>query len=264
MEDIGARSLKEWLFNTQQQVKKDPTKVKYRILLFQLLCLLGDWERALTQLNVMAELDIAALPMVHTYRHALQCEGLRKRVFAGERSPIIFGEPEQWIALLVEALRLNTLGRDQEAALLRSEAFELAPPTPGAIEDPPAGHFKWIADADERLGPLLEGIVDGKYYWIPFQRIQTLNIEPPHDLRDLVWMPVFFKWQNGGETAGLIPTRYSGSEAMGDDRILKSALTDWVENASGILTGLGQRMFATDQGEYALMDLRRLKFEMAI
>ena len=34
------------------------------------------------------------------------------------------------------------------------------------------GHgFEWIADADSRLGPLLEVILEGKYYWAPFCRI---------------------------------------------------------------------------------------------
>ena len=76
--------------------------------------------------------------------------------------------------------------------------------------------FEWIADADPRLGPMLEAMVDGKYYWVPFHRLRTLEIEPPADLRDKVWMPAHFVWANGGEAFGFMPTRYPGSQAADD------------------------------------------------
>ena len=39
----------------------------------------------------------------------------------------------------------------------------------------------------------------GRYYWVPWQRIRTLALEQPSDLRDYVWMPAGFTWANGGE-----------------------------------------------------------------
>lgn len=61
----------------QDLVRKDASNAKYRIFLFQLLSVMGQWPRALTQLNVAGELDAASLPMVQTYREAIQCEALR-------------------------------------------------------------------------------------------------------------------------------------------------------------------------------------------
>ncbi len=29
----------------------------------------------------------------------------------------------------------------------------------------------------------------GKYYWVPFCRIQKIETEKPIDMRDLVWLP---------------------------------------------------------------------------
>ena len=72
----------------QDAVRKNASDVKLRILLFQMLSVLGQWERALTQLNVAAEMDASALPMAQTYRTALQCEALRVsgcRTKAGEK-----------------------------------------------------------------------------------------------------------------------------------------------------------------------------------
>ena len=52
------------------------------MFLFQLLGVMGQWERAATQLKVAAELD-PAMPMVQTYREAIRCEWCADEVFAG-------------------------------------------------------------------------------------------------------------------------------------------------------------------------------------
>jgi type VI secretion system protein ImpE len=241
----------------QTQVRNDPSNVKHRVFLFQLLSVLGQWDRALTQLNVSGELDAVALPMVQTYREALQCEALRQDVFLGKRAPLIFGEPEQWIALLINALKPTAEGQYGKSQELRAEAFEDAPAVSGTIDGTP---FEWIADADTRMGPCLEVITNGKYYWVPFNRIQSIVIEAPVDLRDVVWTPAYFTWMNGGQSVGLIPTRYPGSENNEDDKIRLSKKTEWMECESDVFLGLGQRMFATDAGEYSIMDVRDITF----
>lgn len=259
------------LAELQERVKSDPSNAKHRVFLFELLCVMGQWDRALTQLNVAGELDAGALVMVQTYREALRCEALRCDVFAGKRSPVVFGEPEPWIALLIEALRLTAQDQHAKSDELRAAAFEAATVTPGTIairapdgarkdaaEETASRAFEWIADADSRLGPVLEAIVSGHYYWVPFQRIRTVLVEKPSDFRDLVWMPVHFEWANGGEVVGLIPTRYPGSETSEDDAIRLARRTEWSERSPQTVIGLGQRMLASDSGEVAFMDVRRI------
>ena len=41
----------------QEEVRAKPTDAKLRVFLFQLMAVMGDWERALNQLNVAADLD---------------------------------------------------------------------------------------------------------------------------------------------------------------------------------------------------------------
>ena len=99
----------------QEAVRAKPGDSKLRIFLFQLLSVLGQWERALNQLNVAAELDPAALAMAQMYREALHCEVLRTQVFEGKKSPMVFGQPDQWLALLIESLLLSGQGKYREA-----------------------------------------------------------------------------------------------------------------------------------------------------
>jgi len=237
------------------QVRSAPNDAKLRTFLFQLLCLLGQWDRALNQLNVNAELDAAALPMVQTYREAIQCETLRLQVFAGQKVPMLFGEPEEWIALLIEALLRDGRGEHDAAQSLRDQALEKAPTSSGSID---GTAFEWIADADSRLGPTLEAVINGRYYWLPWNRLSKVVIEEPEDLRDAVWMPAHLQFSNGGETVGLIPTRYPDTNLAAGDLLAQSRLTEWKEVRPGQFIGLGQRLLTTDAGDYALMDVRTI------
>lgn len=245
------------LSQLQGQVKKSPADAKLRTLLFQLLAVLGQWERALVQLNVAGELAAANLAMVQTYREVINCEMLRKAVFNGHKSPLVFGEPEPWIALLQESVKLNAENLFAESTRLRDQAFDSAPITNGIIN---GSSFEWIADADTRLGPVLEAIVNGRYYWVPFSYISEIHIEEPADLRDLVWMPAHFVWANKGETVGFIPSRYPYSEDSPDALIQLARKTEWQEISENSYTGLGQRMLTTDKDDYPLFDIREIKF----
>jgi type VI secretion system protein ImpE len=240
----------------QDAVRADPADAKLRIFLVQVLMVQGEWERALNQLKVIGELDAGALPMVHAYSAAIQCERLRADVFAGARGPLLFGDPVPWIALQMQSTALLGAGREQEAAEVRAQAFESAPATAGTINGEP---FEWIADADSRLGPVLEVLLNESYYWVPFERIASVTIEPPTDARDLVWLPAEFRWSNGGEAMGLIPVRYPGSERSDDPAILMARKTEWYPAGPDAHVGLGQRVLTTDGPELGLLELRELQ-----
>ena len=251
---LESGSLEASLTQLQDEVRRHPADAKSRVFLFQLLCVVGQWERASTQLQVIGELDAGALPMVLTYRGAAQCELLREKVFAGQSSPIVLGEPQRWVALIIEALRVEGRGAYAEAQQLREEAFAAAPASAGTLGGEP---FAWIADADPRLGPILEVVIEDRYCWVPWMHVSALRLSAPEDLRDLVWIPGEFTWTNGGTAVGLIPTRYVGSAAA-DDPICLARRTEWQERAPGLYHGLGQRMFATDRGEYPLLEVREI------
>jgi type VI secretion system protein ImpE len=239
-------------------VRKQPADPRLRVFLFQLLAVMGQRERALTQLNVAADLDPKAIPMRETYKEALACEALRADVFAGRRTPLLFGKPAEWIATLLQALQLTANGKFEEAAVLRERAFADAPATSGNVDNQP---FAWLSDADPRLGPVLEAIVNGKYYWIPFSRLREIKIEKPVDLRDIAWTPAQLMFANGGEAVALIPTRYPGSESASSPALVMARSTEWTEHPGSTFLGTGQRLLTTDQGELGLMDIRLIKLD---
>ena len=237
----------------RRMIQKQPQRSDLRIFLFQIYCVQGEWIKAGTQLDVLLELDPSSKPMVETYREALKCEALRREVFDGKRSPLVLGAPQDWLAMMIEALRVDAEGRPDAAADLRARALEAAPTTSGKLDDAP---FAWLADADSRIGPVVEAIINGKYYWVPISRLLRIEIEKPADLRDFVWAPATLTLENGAANVALIPTRYPGTERESEPALRLARATDWREQPGGAWHGVGQRMLTTDQAEVALLDVR--------
>jgi type VI secretion system protein ImpE len=252
----GSTRIADLLAEGQSSVKNDPANAKRRVMLFQLMILSGQWDRALTQLYVIKEMDGEANDFVRAYREVIRCELFRKEVFAGTKTPLVLGEPQEWIAKLTEAVRLLGQGLVREAAGLRSAAFEAARAVPGKLNGAP---FEWIADADVRLGPVCEAMLNGKYYWIPFERLARIDIEAPTDLRDLIWAPARLTFANGGEQVAFLPARYPGSETAEDDEVRLGRKTLWRDLGADTHVGVGQRMFATDVGETAILEARAIE-----
>jgi len=253
---VKAGQLEAGLAALQAEIREKPEDPRLRLFLFQLDCVLGEYEKALTQLQVVSSLTAETMLLAQIFRPVIACEMLRREVFEGKRTPIVFGEPVEWLGSLFHANELVAKGEFAAAAESRSQAFEAAPASAGKIN---GEEFEWVADADSRMGPTLEAFIDGKYYWIPFFRIQKIEIVKPTDLRDLVWLAAQFTWTNGGSAAGHIPARYPGTEGSRDDGLKLSRKTDWVNRTGETYLGLGQRILATNGGEYPLLECRSLE-----
>ena len=242
----------------QAQIRVQASDAKLRVFLFQLLCVLGQWDRALKQLDVCGEMDDANLAMVATYRDAVQSEPLRTAVFDGHTTPMVVGRPDGWLASLIESLRAEGRGDTALASRLRADALEAAVPVSGRLNGEP---FAWVADADSRLGPVLEAVIEGQYRWVPFEALSKVVIDAPTDLRDLVWAPAHLTLANGAELIALLPVRYPAL-ASSDEAMLLARGTDWLDTGNGQFHGIGQRLFVTDAAEVGMLDVRELIFDL--
>ena len=73
-EKLAAGDVSGALQELNNAVRSDPARSDLRVFLFQMHCILGNWDRALTQLDVLRELDISSLPMCQTYESLITCE----------------------------------------------------------------------------------------------------------------------------------------------------------------------------------------------
>jgi type VI secretion system protein ImpE len=235
------------------QVKANPTDANLRVGLFRLFALTGQWDRAVTQLTAAMELKAENALYSKAFLACIACERFRAEVFAGKRMPMLIGEPEPWIPLMIQAL---------EAPLPASkvkwwdQALELASPSAGKLN---GEAFEWIADADSRLGPLFEAFIDGKYYWLPYSQLASLDFHTPVDLIETVWQSVEIEFENGGSKSAYVPARYPGSESHLDQQIVRGVKTEWQAIDDRYALGLGQKILTTDSGDFPILECQHIE-----
>ncbi len=242
------------------RVKAKPQDPLARTGLFRMFSLTGQWDRAATQLETALQLDTGLALYARAFEGCLLCEKLRQQVFQGKSSPVFLGEPDQWLALLLQSLKTE---QPAAKAALIEQAFDLAVSPKGNVD---GTAFEWMADADSRLGPTLELFIDEKYFWVPFSNIESITFNPPDDLIDTVWQSAEVTFTNGGSKSGYIPVRYPGSELSQDESLILGRSTHFnpMLADSDYVVGIGQRCFVTDQAEYDFLQIRSIEFEHAV
>ncbi|MBO1114009.1 type VI secretion system accessory protein TagJ [Bordetella petrii] len=255
-------SLSQHLDAIQGQIRRQPADADLRAQLFQLMAVQGDWNRASEQLKLCAQLNAQAQPMAVVYEQAIAAERQRESVLGGQGEPAYFGAPPDWFADLVQALRLDA-GDPRQAAGLRARAYEAAQAQAGRLEradDAAPAAFEWISDGDSRLGPVFEFILGGRYGWLPFSALRSVRLLAPEGLSDVVWAQAEITLDDGRTQHGLVPARYPApaGQALAElaDVVKLGRMTDWQPLHGDMYAGVGQKMWVTDQDEYALLDVR--------
>jgi type VI secretion system protein ImpE len=253
----NSHSLAERLTQVQDSIRRDPTNGSHRVHLFQLQIVVGLWNKALMQLQAAARFDVKANAMAQAYREVIRCEVYRSQVFSGLRQPNFLGEQHKWMLDMLKALVAEAAGSNAEAQELRVRSLNNAPAHTASID---GVQVEWMADADSRLGPICEALINGQYCWLAFCDISVLTIEKPQDLRDLVWSPMSVQLRDGATYSGFIPCRYPGTELNESDDLRLSRLTTWTDQGDDVWFGLGQRILVSDVGEHPLLDIRKIEF----
>lgn len=255
---LPTQSLRDIKQRATETVRKQPANARERWLLFQLLCLEGEWERALRQLQTWASLEPAGEARAQLHRGLIKSEMLRADVFAGTRTPGFIDEAPAWVDTLLRANALLGKGDLPAADALRAAALGEAPATQG--EGPEMGAFAWLTESDSRLGPICEMAVAGGYRWIPFAQMKSLVLTPIATLTDLVWRPATVTLRDATVLKGYLPTRYAGSE-RGPDAVKLARETTWTDVGETGVIGLGQKTWTTDHGDWGLLEISACHFQ---
>ncbi len=254
---LNTQTLDELKAQTMEQVRKHPSNVRERWLLFELLCLDGEWERALRQLQTWATLEPEGTARAQLYRGLIQSEMFRTEVFAGQRMPHSIDPLPAWANSLAQANVKLGEGHIAIADELRSLAFNEAPATRG--QSTQIGAFRWLTDSDSRLGPVCELAVAGGYRWVPFEQVKSLTLGRVTGLTDLVWRSVVVGLRNATVLRGYMPVRYPGSES-GPHAVKLARETTWKDVGETNVIGLGQKTWTTDQGDFGLLEIDECRF----
>jgi len=254
---LDTHTFDELKAQTTDNVRRHPSNIRERWLLFELLCLGGEWQRALQQLQTWATLEPEGASRAQMYRGLIQGEMFRAEVFAGQRTPGEIDPLPGWANTLVQANIQLGEGRLAAADDLRNAALSEAPATRG--ESAQIGPFEWLTDSDSRLGPVCELAVAGGYRWVPFDAMKSLTLGPVTALTDLIWRSAIVGLRNATVLRGYLPVRYPGSES-GPSAIRFARETTWKDVGETGVIALGQKTWSTDKGDFGLLEISECRF----
>jgi type VI secretion system protein ImpE len=241
-----------------REVKANPTDAARRSFLFELLCFAGEWERAERQLGAIGRGNVGAEIGAQVFRNCLRAEQDRQRLLSDGLQPHFLADPPAYIDLHLDAFNRLRAGdaAGARAALDRAESERPAPS--GTLDGDRL--FTDFRDYDDFFAPVLELIVHDKYTWLPFEQVRRFRVEPPSQLRDLIWATVEVETAEK-EMKALMPARYVGSGRHEKDLVRLGRMTDWRELGDELYAGAGLRLFAVDGEERPALEVRDVVFD---
>lgn len=258
-EHYQAGQLKEAVAAATEEVKKRPTDAGCRGFLAELLCFAGDFDRADKQLDALSHQDPDTNLGVLQLRHLVRAAIARQQFFNEGRLPEFLDQPSDELRLRLEASVLIREGSLPQAFDLLERAEELRKPLTGTCDGKP---FEDIRDQDDLTASFLEVLTsNGKYYWIPFERIDEIEFHAPERPHDLLWRRVHMVVRGGPDGEVFLPVLYPGTHTNADDRLRLGRATDWTGGNGAPARGIGQRMFWIGNGEKSIMELQNLSIQ---
>lgn len=223
-----AGRLTEAIADLGAELRKQPSSVKLRTFLFELLCFAGEFDRAEKQLDILVEQDARMQLGVTLYKSLLRAHRQREQFF---ETDVEIAEEDQ----LVSPVRIN--GKSYE----RCE------------------------DEDPRIASSFEIYLDGVYARIPYREVEQIEIEAPSNLRDLLWIPAKISWKTESPFAGKAPHAFLPALAPGswyhkDDAVRLGRLSLMHQTESGELVPYGAKLLLCGNEEIPLLEVRELAF----
>jgi type VI secretion system protein ImpE len=106
----------------------------------------------------------------------------------------------------------------------------------------------------------------GSYLWLPLAHIESIRMEAPKRVRDLIWIPAILKTGSkcGGLNLGevMIPALTPFAFRNADNTVRLGRQTIW-EEVDGTQVPVGQKVLLVNGEEFPILEVRTLEFPAA-
>jgi type VI secretion system protein ImpE len=257
-EHYEAGRLKEAINELNEEVKRHPTDSSRRGFLCELLCYAGELDRADLNLDTLSHQDPQSAPGLSQFRHLVRAEQARQQFYTEGRVPELLGQPAPDLKLRLEASILLREGKTSDANALLAQAEEQRPKPTGVSAGQP---FQDLRDLDDLTASFFEVLTsNGKYYWIPMDRVELIEFRQPRRPRDLLWRQAHMVVTDGPDGEVFLPTLYSGSQSDPDDRVRLGRVTDWKRADGAPVRGVGLRTYLVGDEARTILELTEMSF----
>lgn len=238
-------------------VRKAPGDAGARILLAELLLFAGNLERADVILDAAGDIEPEAMMVIAEFRQLLRADLSRRQWRRDGRVPEFIGEPTPSLSAAMAAMVALRAGDLAEAAKNATAAEALRPRVHGREGKTAFDDFR---DVDDLCAGYFEVLTTtGKYFWIPTERVESLDFHPPKRPRDLAWRRCSMSVTDGPDGDVYVPVTYGSEDAALDDSFRLGRATDWREEHAGegavLVRGVGQRVFLAGEEARNIMEI---------
>jgi type VI secretion system protein ImpE len=256
---LEAGRLNEAIQVMNEEVKRNPTDVQRRGFLAELLCASGRLERADAQLEVIVQQDTKAALTVALLRQLIRAETARRDFFASGRLPEFLDVPPPYVQRYVEASVHLREKRPADAIKVLQQAEEERPRTKGSCN---GKHFEDLRDLDDMTAAVFEVLTStGKFYWIPVERVHSIEFRKPERLRDLIWRRAAMSVADGPDGEVYLPATYCPDGSEAEEQALLGRVTEWRGGEGAPMRGVGQVCFLVGDESVPIMQMETVTFE---
>jgi type VI secretion system protein ImpE len=253
--------LQEAIAAALEEVRDHPVDAGRRLLLAEMLCFSGEFERADNHLDAVGHSDPKTMPWIVAFRQLIRAAQARQDFFEAGRLPEFLAKPDGSVSLLLEA---SIRVRDKalpEAAHLLDQAEESRPKPSGTCDGQSFNDFR---DLDDQTSCILEVLTtNGTYYWIPVAQIESIEFHGPTRPRDLLWRRTHLIVNDGPDGEVYVPVLYPGAHAESEDLLRLGRQTDWRGGGAEPVRGVGQRTFLVGDLALSILELKAITFAPA-
>jgi len=250
---LAAGRLNDAIQAMNDEVKRNPTDIQRRGFLAELLCASGRLDRADAQLEVILQQDPKAAVTIALLRQLIRADTARRDFYTAGRVPEFLDVPPPYLQNYVEATIHVRENRPAEALRLIEQAEEQRPRVKGSCN---GKSFEDLRNLDDVTAAVIEVLTStGKFYWIPLDRVQSIEFRKPERLRDLIWRRTLMSVAGGPDGEVFVPATYCPGTGEVSEAALLGRVTEWQGGDRAPMRGVGQVCFLVDDDSVSIMDM---------
>jgi type VI secretion system protein ImpE len=240
-------------------VKSSPADQRSRTLLFQVLAYMGEWDKAIRHLEIIAAQDSTRQTGIQVYLNLIQAEIERIQVTQNKRQSAFLPESPAYLEQYETACQKLDTQEFQTAERIFKEIDSQRPFVSGTLN---GKDFNGFRDTDTRLSFFLEAFVHERYVRVPFEFLRELSLPKPQTFLDLLWTSAQITTWDGLTLNCFLPVLYPESFRHEDDRLKRGRMTDWMNLGKGFYQGVGQHVFQVGEKDIGILEIQKAVFKL--
>jgi type VI secretion system protein ImpE len=145
-----------------------------------------------------------------------------------------------------------------EAAGLLAEAESQRTPASGKCDGQDFSDFRDLDDLNAAFFEVYTAT--GKYFWLPFEKVEEIEFRAPERPRNLLWRSARLALREGADLEVHMPALYYGSARQDDPQCRLGRMTDWRGGEGEPMRGVGQRTFLVGEESRGIMEISTIRF----